>query len=80
MKTTKIINQTKVNNKSVSKTAKNKTTDNTENEDFPIVGIGTSAGGLETLDQFFSKMPFAPKSSSKSHVFWGSLFMLIFLY
>ena len=57
MKTTKIINQTKVNNKSVSKTAKNKTTDNTENEDFPIVGIGTSAGGLETLEQFFSKMP-----------------------
>ena len=57
MKTTKIINQTKVNNKSVSKTAKNKTTDNMENEDFPIVGIGTSAGGLETLEQFFSKMP-----------------------
>ena len=57
MKTTKIINQTKVNNKSVSKTAKNKTTDNTENDDFPVVGIGTSAGGLETLEQFFSKMP-----------------------
>jgi len=25
--------------------------------DFPIVGIGSSAGGLETLEQFFSNMP-----------------------
>jgi two-component system CheB/CheR fusion protein len=24
---------------------------------FPIVGIGASAGGLETLEAFFSKMP-----------------------
>ena len=30
---------------------------NQENIDFPIVGIGSSAGGLETLDLFFSKMP-----------------------
>ena len=27
------------------------------NNDFPIVGIGASAGGLETLEQFFNKMP-----------------------
>lgn len=27
------------------------------NTDFPIVGIGSSAGGLETLELFFSKMP-----------------------
>jgi two-component system CheB/CheR fusion protein len=57
MKTTKIINQTKVKDNSVSITAKNKTTDKLENNDFPIVGIGASAGGLETLEQFFSKMP-----------------------
>ncbi|MBA4320412.1 MAG: chemotaxis protein CheB, partial [Flavobacterium sp.] len=45
MKTDK--NKVEVN--SDSKTAKN--------NDFPIVGIGTSAGGLETLEQFFTKMP-----------------------
>ena len=27
------------------------------NNDFPVVGIGASAGGLETLEQFFNKMP-----------------------
>jgi len=28
-----------------------------KNDKFPIVGIGTSAGGLEALEQFFSNMP-----------------------
>lgn len=34
-----------------------KSANNLENNDFPIVGIGASAGGLETLEQFFAKMP-----------------------
>lgn len=28
-----------------------------KNDDFPIVGIGASAGGLEALEQFFQNMP-----------------------
>ncbi|HLO61319.1 MAG TPA: chemotaxis protein CheB, partial [Bacteroidales bacterium] len=28
-----------------------------KSNDFPIVGIGASAGGLEALEQFFSNMP-----------------------
>jgi len=36
--------------KKVSKTAPKK-------DDFPIVGIGASAGGLEALEQFFGNMP-----------------------
>jgi|GEM_PF-5927748 len=28
-----------------------------EHKDFPIVGIGASAGGLEALQQFFKAMP-----------------------
>jgi two-component system CheB/CheR fusion protein len=47
----------KVEDNSVSKTATNKMLDDSKNNDFPIVGIGTSAGGLETLEQFFTKMP-----------------------
>lgn len=39
----------KVEVNSDSKTARN--------NDFPIVGVGASAGGLETLEQFFAKMP-----------------------
>jgi len=44
------------------KTDKNKVEVNSDsklakNNDFPIVGIGASAGGLETLEQFFAKMP-----------------------
>ncbi|WP_281299175.1 chemotaxis protein CheB [Flavobacterium limnophilum] len=35
----------------------NKSANGLENNDFPIVGIGASAGGLETLEQFFAKMP-----------------------
>lgn len=34
-----------------------KSANSLENNDFPIVGIGASAGGLETLEQFFAKMP-----------------------
>jgi two-component system CheB/CheR fusion protein len=29
----------------------------TDNNDFPIIGIGASAGGLEALDLFFKNMP-----------------------
>ena len=29
----------------------------TDNNQFPIVGIGASAGGLEALEQFFANMP-----------------------
>lgn len=31
--------------------------DNAKNDQFPIVGIGMSAGGLEALDEFFLNMP-----------------------
>jgi two-component system, chemotaxis family, CheB/CheR fusion protein len=40
-----------------SKTAKNNISGGFTNNDFPIVGIGASAGGLETLEQFFAKIP-----------------------
>ena len=53
MKTDK--NKVEVN--SVSKTAKNNISGGYKNDDFPIVGIGASAGGLETLEQFFAKIP-----------------------
>ena len=29
----------------------------TDSSQFPIVGIGASAGGLEALEQFFGNMP-----------------------
>jgi len=38
-------------------TAKGKATAPVGNTDFPIVGIGASAGGLEALEQFFENMP-----------------------
>lgn len=40
-----------------SKTSENRVSNPTENGDFPIVAIGCSAGGLETLELFFSNMP-----------------------
>ncbi len=42
---------------SFSKTSENRVPNPTENGDFPIVAIGSSAGGLETLELFFSNMP-----------------------
>jgi len=34
-----------------------RTKSGTSNADFPIIGIGASAGGLEALEQFFENMP-----------------------
>ena len=42
---------------SVSKTATENISDGFKNNDFSIVGIGASAGGLETLEKFLAKMP-----------------------
>ena len=42
--------------KEATKTIKNKTLPKSENLDFPIVGIGTSAGGLEALEKFFQNL------------------------
>jgi len=42
---------------SALKTVKNKLSNSLQSRDFPIVGIGASAGGLEALEQFFSNMP-----------------------
>ena len=47
----------KIEGNSVVKKSEVVTPTDYENTDFPIVGIGSSAGGLETLEQFFSKMP-----------------------
>lgn len=44
----------KMANKKASKTTKNKLING---KDFPVVGIGASAGGLEALEQFFTNMP-----------------------
>ncbi len=41
----------------VSKTSENLTLNANSNKDFPIVAIGSSAGGLETLEIFFANMP-----------------------
>ena len=57
MKEVKTIIPTKVEENSVTKIAPDKESDTAKNNDFPIVGMGSSAGGLETLEQFFSKMP-----------------------
>ena len=51
MKTEKKTELIKAEENTVSKIAKNKVI--IENTDFPIVGIGSSAGGLETLELFF---------------------------
>ncbi len=40
--------------------SKNEVLDNEDILDFPVVGIGASAGGLEALQEFFSKMPSKP--------------------
>ncbi|MBE3115870.1 chemotaxis protein CheB, partial [Candidatus Bathyarchaeota archaeon] len=41
----------------VLKTAKSKPASKSDDSDFPIVGIGASAGGLEALELFFENMP-----------------------
>jgi two-component system CheB/CheR fusion protein len=41
----------------VSKTTKENVVAKDPNNDFPIVGIGTSAGGLEAMEVFFENMP-----------------------
>ena len=41
----------------VTKTSKSGNLPENKGSDFPIVGIGASAGGLEALEQFFSNMP-----------------------
>ena len=49
--------KTNVEVNSDSKLANNNSLDDTKKNDFPIVGIGASAGGLEALEHFFAKMP-----------------------
>lgn len=44
-------------NPKTSKPVKEKVIMNTSNLQFPIAGIGASAGGLEALEQFFQNMP-----------------------
>ena len=44
-------------NKLANNKSKAKTTNPASPPNFPIVGIGASAGGLEALEQFFEKMP-----------------------
>lgn len=47
----------KLKNDSALLPAENKTSNSFKSLDFPIVGIGASAGGLEVLEQFFTLMP-----------------------
>jgi len=57
MKADKTILPTKEEENSVTKIAPDKVAVAAKKTDFPIVGIGASAGGLETLELFFSEMP-----------------------
>jgi len=57
MKTNKTTDQTNPVENKVSKIPKNKTSYSADSNDFPIVGIGASAGGLEALELFFNNMP-----------------------
>ena len=57
MKTIIKPNQTNTVESKVSKIPKIKTLQEVGNNDFPIVGIGASAGGLEALEQFFENTP-----------------------
>lgn len=50
----KSLNTSAIKNKS---TVKSKSSSDSPQDDFYIVGIGASAGGLEALEQFFSNMP-----------------------
>lgn len=51
MKTDKTADQTKVGDDTVSRISKNKMSHAADNSDFPIVGIGASAGGLEAIKE-----------------------------
>jgi two-component system CheB/CheR fusion protein len=57
MKTNKVTDQINPVENKVSKTPKKEVTFSDDISDFPIVGIGASAGGLEALDLFFNNMP-----------------------
>lgn len=57
MKTNKTTDQPNPVENKVSKIPKNKTSYSADSNDFPIVGIGASAGGLEALELFFNNMP-----------------------
>ncbi len=46
-----------IRKKASAESAKVKSTSKTEIDQFPIAGIGASAGGLEALEQFFAHMP-----------------------
>ena len=50
-------NKREVKTRSVPKTTKNQGPNGASAADFPIVGIGASAGGLEALEQFLSGVP-----------------------
>ncbi len=49
--------KTEVALKASAKRVNEKTPAKTDKDQFPIVGIGASAGGLEALEQFFENMP-----------------------
>lgn len=57
MRTNKKTDQLSPEADKIARTAEIKTLEGTDNFDFPIVGIGASAGGLEALEQFFGNMP-----------------------
>lgn len=57
METDKTTKQTNSVENKDSKTLKMNTTFSVNSNDFPIVGIGSSAGGLEALEQFFNNVP-----------------------
>ncbi len=57
MKSTKKTDQIKSIQDKLLQTSIILNSDATKTKDFPIVGIGASAGGLEALEQFFGNMP-----------------------
>ncbi len=57
MKTIKKPEKEKPESKAISIKAKNLIKGGSKKIDFPIIGIGASAGGLEALEQFFRNMP-----------------------
>lgn len=47
----------KIKQKKISAEPLNSNRDDKEDADFPVVGLGASAGGLEAFEQFFTNMP-----------------------